>query len=296
MPAILLLVAAVVVISALLDGSRTCRRVGLVISVIVIAVPWLAPPEWIAVRAVLAVAALWMFARAIDSVRRPDRMSLLRRMWYLTSPVDADRAARARRGIRWSALPAVGGYALVAATGIAVAFVAAERVVGPGHYVLRWLGGLVGFYAGAEVGTRLIEMAHACTGTAIPAIQDQPLMAQSIGEFWAHRWNRPVSSWLRRNCHTPLVRRGLGSIGLLSAFVMSAFVHFYFVWVALGLPLAAIMASFFALQAALIACERMFAVRTRSSPAARAWTLLSLTAVSPLFMEPMLRLIERSAA
>lgn len=296
MLALLLFVAHVVVTAALLDGSRAQRHLGLVLSVAAIALPWLAPPAWFAVRAVLAIAVLWLFARAIDSVRSPTHMGLLRRMWYLTAPVDADRVTRAPRRIGWSELPAVGGYAIATAIGIALVFVAAERVSGPWHLALRWFGGLVSVYAGAEVGTRLIVLAHASAGAGIPAIQDQPIMARSIGEFWARRWNRPVSSWLRRNCHAPLARRGRGALGLLCAFVMSSFVHFFFVWVALGLPLAAIMAGFFALQAALIACERTVAVRTWPPAAARAWTVIALTAVSPLFVEPMIRLAEASAS
>ena len=97
-----------------------------------------------------------------------------------------------------------------------------------------------------------------------------------------------MHEWLHRHLYLPLARRGHARIGTAAAFTCSAGFHIWFVLIALGPKMAALMGSFFFLQLGAIAVEARLGIRRWPSPAARAWTLTVLTLSSPLFMEPML--------
>jgi hypothetical protein len=100
-----------------------------------------------------------------------------------------------------------------------------------------------------------------------------------------------VSAWLRETCFRPLARRGHPLLGLLLGFVVSAIGHAYPVLVALDLPMASMMFTFFVVQAVFVMLEVRFGVARWSRPARRVWTVTLMVASSPLFVEPALRVL-----
>jgi hypothetical protein len=80
-------------------------------------------------------------------------------------------------------------------------------------------------------------------------------------------------------------------LGLLLGFGVSAIGHAYPVFVALDLPMAAMMLAFFLVQGVFVILETRLGVSRWSRPARRAWTVTIMIASSPLFVEPALRVL-----
>jgi hypothetical protein len=280
----LVLGAEILSLALLLEGRARSKRLALALALLALPLPWLVPGEWPRLRALTALAVTLLLANTIDFTRRPESMSLSRRIWCLTSVFDARSSRRVTPEISLAKALSVIPFAGVALLGWYL-------FAWEAHLPMRWAGGLLGFYGCVEVLTRCMEISYRSLGVAIPQTQDHPILATSIGEFWGRRWNRPVSRWLRLHCFLPRAKRGHPYQGIAAAFLASTFLHFYFVWTALGLDMGLLMASFFVAQAPLLLAERYLGVRRWSRALAHAWTILVLALASPLFMEPMLRLI-----
>jgi len=158
-----------------------------------------------------------------------------------------------------------------------------------GRAFARAVFGAAFVYAFMETLSDAIRLIHRMVGIEVSPIQDAPILARSLGEFWSERWNRPVSVWLRETAFLPLARLRYPTLGLVAAFCLSAGIHAYFYAVPLGGQAALMVAAFFVVQAVMIVAEKRLRVRAWPAPAARAWTLILLLACSPLFVEPILR-------
>ena len=122
-------------------------------------------------------------------------------------------------------------------------------------------------------------------------IQETPIAARSLRDFWGKRWNRPVSAWLHRFFFLPLARQHRPDLGLCCAYLVSGAIHAWLAWVALGAFAAFGMAVFFGLQGVFILAEDRLQVHAWPVPLARAWTLTLLLATSPLIIDPYLRIL-----
>ena len=78
---------------------------------------------------------------------------------------------------------------------------------------------------------------YALGGMRIPPQHHAPILAPSVGAFWAKHYNRNVSDWLRRNVYTGLARRS-PLAGLAAAFAVSALLHVWLAYVPLDVPMA----------------------------------------------------------
>lgn len=130
-------------------------------------------------------------------------------------------------------------------------------------------------------------------GLVTPRLHVNPLASLSVGELWGVRWARPTSTWLRETCLRPLARRRHATLGLFLGFVVSAVGHAYAILVATDV-LAATMLAFFLAQGLVAIVEPRLGVPRRSRGARRVWTVTIMIGSSPLFIEPVSRVLGAS--
>jgi hypothetical protein len=153
------------------------------------------------------------------------------------------------------------------------------------------LAGTVAAYCSFEVAESSLRALYAFGGVIIPRTHFDPIVSRSVGEFWGRRWNMIVHEMLRTHCFRPLARRGHLRAGVLAAFAASAALHFWIIFVPLGLRQAASMGGFFLLQGLFMLVERRLAVARWKRPWQHTWTVACVLGTSPLFTEPMLALL-----
>jgi hypothetical protein len=186
---------------------------------------------------------------------------------------------------------------LIAATAVfAAAMVSVKAVAEAGPWLLvRWLAGGIMVMAFAEMVTAGHNFVTALLGVIAPALMLSPYLATSLGEFWTKRWN-PASSFLifRKFFFTPLARRG-PTLAFWAAFFASAVAHVLLPLMATGRwQISLTCGAFFLVQPLLIIVERRMNVRRWRPAWARVWTLGALAITSPLFVEPILQILEPS--
>jgi len=162
----------------------------------------------------------------------------------------------------------------------------------------------------AGVHRLIVGIAEAVGGHPVAGLQDHPLRAASLSEFWSSRWNRLVQRNLERAFFRPVGRRpgGKGDArrgqtrrsarAVLAAFGASGVMHAIAVADLArpretALPAAAVM-TFFLLHGALVSAERALglgrAARTRRGLMwARLRTLAVFALLSPLLLDPFAR-------
>jgi len=248
-------------------------------------------------RAAVALQLLWVWLKAIDLARDSRRRSTGFRVVQLLVLHDLrrDDAATAGRlqprpelrpglllgALAWGACAALALWlALFGATGL------------PAPSLCRYAGGLAFAYAGVEGALGAFEFVYRACGLRPPLLHQHPILSVSISEFWGKRWNRIVGSWLFSNFYRPLALRRRAWLGAFAAFAASALLHLYFTWAAIGLGGAGLMATFFLAQVPLLWLEQRWYQAGWRSPLRRVWTLGWLALTSPLFIDPMLRIIE----
>jgi len=155
----------------------------------------------------------------------------------------------------------------------------------------RLVAGIILLYALAEFLKDLVHFCFLVSGTAMRPLQDAPIAARSLRDFWGRRWNCAVSAWFHRHIFLPLARRHHPDLGVLCACLVSGVLHAWVAWVALGAFAAFELAVFFGLQGGLILAEDRLQVHAWPVCLARAWTLASLLATSPLIICPYLRMV-----
>jgi membrane bound O-acyltransferase family protein len=281
---------------AALAGSSSVRR-GLALALM--AAGLLAPlaaPAIPLLRAILSLYLAWSFINVIELVRDPVPRSLRFRILQVLVLHDLrlDGALQRRPApelrlelVLTAALAGAGAAACLYLVGWAEGLAAT-----PLRWLVRYLAGVLVTYLAVEAVVRLLGFVYRAVGLVPPRLHDHPILSRSLAEFWGRRWNRIVGTWLRAVAFAPLLARGYPRLGIALAFVLSAALHFYFTWPALGPAPALLMSSFFVLQLPFVALERLFALRRWPRLLQRLWTLGVLGALSPLFVEPFLRVVE----
>ena len=278
-----------IVLGALLAGRSDARRYAtLPFLLAVLLLPLVAPLPALP-RTLLACLGLLGALKILQLDFEP-RWQAQHPVWHALSPFDVSGARRVPRRLDAGALLLVLLHAFVLALVVAALLHLPPSVPGPVRGVLRLLLGAALVYCAMEVATEGLRLGHQLAGVEVPPIQRTPLFSRSVGEFWSQRWNRPVSGWLDEYVFRPLVRRRRGSAtALMAAFGVSAALHAWMYFAALGLRAAASVSLFFCLQAPVVMLEAKLGVSRWPSPVARAWTLAWLLGTSPLFVEPLLR-------
>jgi hypothetical protein len=283
--------AAAVFACAALSGRERTREHARVFGLVALLASLVAPPAWLAARAVLTGFGVLALGRAHDLVRRPEGLSFWGRVWLMTAIFDV-RGAEARspgldRGeARWLAVHLV-AFRLA---WLAV-FRLAPQLDGLEYWALRWGCGLIACYALIESVHSLLLLAYRGFGVGLPRINVYPIASRTLAEFWGRRWNRVVSGWLSDNFFMPLARRRHPILGTCAAFAGSTALHFWLAWVPLDLAAGAMMASYFVIHGVGLLLERALGVSRWTPGAQRAWTAVWLVGPSPLFIEPALRML-----
>ncbi len=273
-------VAGVLVLAAALCARKRKRGLALALTTSAMAIPFVAGGTPLT-RFVAAIMAIWGLVRVWDLCRDPRPRSFPLRLWHLLAGFDTREATRC---------PPRLDRALVVSTAVHAAIATAGWFLAP---TARWLGGAALVYGVAGSIDAGLRAAYLGLGLEIPRIQRHPIAARSIAEFWGRRWNRVVGSWLRANLYTPMARRGMKTGAPLMVFLASGLLHVYITWAALDIAAGALMGVFFLLQPMLIATERIFGVERWNAAWARVWTVTALFIASPIFVDPMLRILRR---
>ena len=284
-PIVLLEIALLLTTGLVVARGALRTTIAIVLACGCLALPiWLpAQPSWL--RFVLALASQLSVLRTIEVLRDARPHGAAMRMFAFVAPLDAlaVTAARPRLDVRGVAYAIA--TSMLGGIGVAMVWLAP---LGTWHWPVASLGCAIGMLGTMD--------ALACTNRALlravgiesPAVQDEPWRARTVAEFWSRRWNRAVGAWLRRFCFAPLARRGHVVMGMLAAFVVSAWIHFWPVLVAVGLAPALAMGGFFVAQAMCIVVEAKLGVARWRRPAQHAWTIAVMLGASPLFCVPML--------
>jgi hypothetical protein len=286
--------AGLIAAAVLVVGRRRIQRVSAALFLVsAFILEWFAPVDtfW---RAILALYGMFaLMATVTVAASATPQWSVRYRLLHLLTLGYPLRAGRIRPVL---SLRIIGRLIVEGLVGVAaflfLRHIAAARhppdgVIAPG----RLVAGIILLYAWAEFVNDLIHFCFLAAGAAMRPIQDTPIAARSLRDFWGKRWNRPVSAWLHRFVSLPLARQHRPDLGLLCAFLVSAAIHAWLTWVALGAFAAFGMAVFFGLQGVFILAEDRLYVRAWPVPLARAWTLAILLATSPLIIGPYLRIV-----
>lgn len=292
LPAVIVQVG-IALASALMMGEPTARRltsVGIALLGLGWAFVW--PAEMSGLRAILTVMALLSVMRSLDLAADGASWDWSHRVWQMVGVVDI-RELQRREEVdrRWEFAELIWGLGYL--TG-AVSLVSAALIVGPLDepwiWPVRWLCGAGAMYCVPEATQHLVRFVYSGFGYDTPPLHRQPVLSCSIREFWGERWNLVVHRWLRRHFFWPLARRRRRNLGVILAFLASAALHAWFIFAAVGWPLAGAMGAFFLLQGMLVVIEAKLGWSTRSSGlSARIWALGGVLLPSPLFVEPALQ-------
>jgi hypothetical protein len=229
--------------------------------------------------------------RCVDLVRSARVNSFGRRLWFVVTPFDIRQIAYAPRFFDRTLGLATAGYALLAALSV-IALRSLPPSVSPAPLLLgRWLIGALLCYVAADALVGVIRLGYGVAGIVTPQMHRAPILSRSIREFWGERWNRPVHEWLWRHCFRPTARQASPMLGVAAVFAASTMIHVWTVFFGAGLNMAMLAAAFFVLQGVLLITEHALPVRDWSSLAARAWTVVCILGPSPLFVEPVLRIV-----
>jgi hypothetical protein len=281
------LLLASMALGALLAGPTSLRRLASAPALLACVLLPLAAPLPPLSRALLACLGMLGLLKMLQLDFDP-RWAAHHPVWHGLSPFDVSKARRAatRFDARLFAMLVVHAL-LLAAVVAGLVWLPVEGL--PLRAAWRLLLGAALVYTAMETATEGLRFLHRLFAVEVPPIQQAPILARSVGEFWSRRWNRPVSDWLGEYVFLPLARRRRPGLALTAAFAVSAGFHAWLYFVALGVPAAASVAAFFLLQVPIVMAEAKLRIARWPAPAARAWTLSWLLATSPLFVEPLLR-------
>jgi hypothetical protein len=272
------------------SGGRARRRAAVVLSLLTLVPPFLVAADQRVLRFIACLGTVLGLFRALDLYFDGRPWSAARRAWLMVAIFDA-------RAVRFEASTfdrATWLRCLAFCPPTALGFWLVLTVDPDGTVetrVLRLLAGTLACYCSIEVAETMIRGVYALGGVIIPRVHFDPILSRSVGEFWGKRWNMVVHEMLRTHFYLPLVRRGHVRAGVLAAFGASALLHFWIIFVPLGLFEALRMASFFALQGLFMLLERALGVERWRRPLQHAWTVSCVLGTSPLFTEPMLWLM-----
>lgn len=276
------------------DGRHRQLAIGLALAAMPAA--FLVPAEWIIGRFILAVLTALAVGRSLDLALREHSLSYLRRVWMLVALFDVRHAHRGppeldRRELVWLV-----GHAGLLVLGWLGVFEWAPGFPDWRYWLIRWAAGLLLCYGLIESAHSTLLILYRAVGIHHIRINVFPIVSTTLGEFWGRRWNRVVSGWLRDYAFIPLIRRGYPRLGIVAAFSTSSALHVWVSGVPLGIVAGLTMGSFFVIHAAALMIERAIGIPHWPLPQRRAWTVSVLVVTSPLFVDPMLRILAALAS
>lgn len=278
-------------LALLLSVHRITARVGILVIGLSLAVPCFLRGTPVS-RGLLMCGMVFPLLVVAVPLLAPATASYRERMAYLFTWLGTREVKRHVRSFDWKAL-----VHFVLATAVLCAAIKAVKATpaAGGWLIARWFAGGIMILALAEMVTASHDLLTALIGLSAPALMRSPTFSTSVSEFWTQRWN-PAASVLvfRTFVFKPLARRGV-AVALCAAFFVSAVGHVLLPYMAMGkLKVSLVCGAFFLVQPLLIAAERAMNVRRWRPAIARVWTLTGLAIVSPLFVEPVLQLLEPS--
>jgi hypothetical protein len=279
----------------LAGASRAGGRVAVVLGALSLPLP-LVIRDAPVLRAGIALYLLWSWFKLIDIVRDPVPRSAGFRALQALVVHDLRRDGFVRTGprreLRLGLVASALGAGAIALLALHAALFGATALPGPERLAVRYGAGLVFAYLGVEAMLRFFEFSYRSLGLKPPVMHDHPILSRSLAEFWGRRWNRVVGGWLFSTFYRPLAARGRRALGTLAAFLASALLHLYFTWAAVGIRWGLWMAAFFVLQVPLLWLEERIHQRAWPGPLRRAWTVGWMGITSPLFIEPLLAIMQ----
>jgi Membrane bound O-acyl transferase family len=270
-------------------GGRVRRGLGVVLSLSAMGTAWLLPPRLQVLRCFSVLLTFVSLMRNVDLLRVD--WPLGRRLVHVLSIVDTRRLTPVPPGLDKDSLIAAVGWNALAWPVYYLVLPLASRFTGAGYWAFRWSAALVFIYAVSAGAYPLGRLVYRAIGFTTPPLHVAPAAAKSVQEFWGERWNRIVSGWLGDTFFRPLARRRHPLIGALLAFIASALLHAYLIFVVAPVFWALVTLAFFVLQAFIIGAEKLLKIRTWRPWAAHAWTIAWMVGLSPMFSEPGMRAI-----
>jgi MBOAT membrane-bound O-acyltransferase family protein len=276
----------------LATGPAWRRAMALLVVGAALPVAWFAPADLPTYRAFVALGSLWSLARVIELVRERGSVPARFRAWHAVGLVDTLRARRIAPMVDVPALTRLLICIPLVAAGWAGVYYGSHLLSGGPRLAVRWVLGTLFIYAAVELVVSAVIVLYGLVGIDPRPLHDDPIRSKTITEFWGRRWNRAVHRFLKQTVFIPVARRGYTELGMALTFVVSAFIHFAFMLPAVGLGWAAMMGAFFLVQLPFLWAERALGVARWPTPLARMWTLALLLVSSPLFVEPVLQIVD----
>lgn len=283
--------ALVATMAALTTRSPVRAALGAVVVAAALALPYVAPRQnalrfWLGMSSVLG-AMVWL-----ELVREKRTSPWWMRVWMSLTPTDVRNAERQPPAVDGKDLAMTLLYAALAALGWWVAYPVADSLEGPTHLAVRWLGALIFGYCLFDALVHVLRNFYRALGVRLPRMHDAPILSRTVGEMWSRRWNQTVHIWLTRHFFRPLARRRRPILGVIAAFVASAFLHAMIFLPAMGWTMAACMGGFFLAQGVVVLLERRVGITRWPEPAQRVWFVGWMLLTAPLFLEPFARVLE----
>jgi hypothetical protein len=286
-------VAALCIVAVLVlifSASRIGARLAALLAGLFLAVPCFVEASPFA-RLVLVCFLALPLAASIAFLLRPPIAGVQQRMAYLCTWCGTRSVQFVSRYIRTEAIVRFALATLM--FGAAIAVIQTTRGTNA-WLVVRWLAGGIAILAVTEMITACQDAISAMIGVTAPALFESPHRSTSLSEFWAQRWNPLASAVFHKAFFRPLAQWS-AAFAMVAVFAISAVGHGLLTLFALGrTQIALVCAAFFLLQPMFIAVERKLKVRRWSSTAGWLWTVAVLAITSPLFVEPLLQIVEKS--
>ncbi len=270
-------------------GRSTLRRsISLGLAIATLGLPLSVAEAPTLARSLLALASMLPLLRFFDfDAEKRERTAFFRGLATLL-PYDLRMLEPTRRRLDGRLLARSFAHGLLFVAGLAI--VGSERASASDSSALpiRVLGGLMIAYGMLDaIGSALLVL-HRLAGFDFPEIQRHPILARSLREFWAERWNHTVNRWLRRRCFAPMVARGRPAAGLAASFAVSALIHFWVAFPGAGAEFGFSMASYFLVQGLLVGLELRMPWPRQWPALGRVYAIAAVVLPSPLFTEPLL--------
>jgi Membrane bound O-acyl transferase family len=96
------------------------------------------------------------------------------------------------------------------------------RAFQPGPFVTAYLALPAGYFVGEILGSS-VTLLFSTAGWLAPPHHRNPLSAESLEDFWGHRWNRWWADWFLQIGYRPL--RSRPAFALLCTFLLSGLIH-----------------------------------------------------------------------
>lgn len=285
-----LLQALLVLAAVQFMGRRAWRRDASVFLVIAALLLPLSLPAGALPRALLSSLALLSLVKVLQIAQHPERWPPGDRLWHALVPFDIYDTRRRARALDRDLLAVLALHSALALAALLGLWLL-PRALPLGMMLVRMTLGALLVYSAMDAITAGLRLAHALSGVSVPPIQSTPIASQSVREFWSQRWNKPVSDWLAEFVFLPVSRRSNAGWGVIAAFATSGLLHAWMFYAAIGWVPAMMAFAFFIFQAVFVMVESFIRLRELSPRLRRAWTLGMLAISSPLFVEPVLRVL-----